>query len=105
MSLSPHFEACVSPSTSPGTVSRCSVMSGTQLLRLLVNERLTAAAEEIFGLVEKTIAEYEDEAVRSKREIIQLRQHIEQLTVLKPEVTLFRAGLCHFQRYSTVQRF
>ncbi|XP_029305466.1 zinc finger protein 3 homolog isoform X2 [Cottoperca gobio] len=30
-------------------------MSGAQLLRLLVNERLTAAAEEIFGLVEKTI--------------------------------------------------
>ncbi|XP_033469524.2 uncharacterized protein LOC117248495 isoform X2 [Epinephelus lanceolatus] len=66
-------------------------MSGTKLLRLLVNERLAAAAEEIFGLVERTIAEYQDEAVRFKREVIQLRQQIEQLTVLKPEVVLFRA--------------
>uniref|UniRef100_UPI0037E8A539 zinc finger and SCAN domain-containing protein 31-like n=1 Tax=Semicossyphus pulcher TaxID=241346 RepID=UPI0037E8A539 len=66
-------------------------MSGTQLLRLLVNERLTAAAEEIFGLVEKTIAGYQDEAVRSKKEIIQLKKQIEQLTVFKPEVMLFRA--------------
>ncbi|XP_029927185.1 zinc finger protein 239-like [Myripristis murdjan] len=66
-------------------------MSGTQLLRLLVNERLAAAAEEIFGLVEKTIAEYQDEVVRSKREILQLKQEIKQLTVLKPEITLCRA--------------
>ncbi|XP_059215768.1 zinc finger protein 436-like [Centropristis striata] len=65
--------------------------TGTQLLRLLLNERLAAAAEEIFGLVEKTIAEYQDEAVRSKREVIQLKKQIEQLTVLKPQVTLFRA--------------
>uniref|UniRef100_UPI0037E7D4C1 uncharacterized protein n=1 Tax=Semicossyphus pulcher TaxID=241346 RepID=UPI0037E7D4C1 len=68
-------------------------MSGTQLLRELVNERLAAAAEEIFGLVEKTIAEYQDEAVRSKKEIIQLKKQIEQLTVCKPEVMLFRADI------------
>ncbi|XP_054455895.1 zinc finger protein 22-like [Anoplopoma fimbria] len=66
-------------------------MSGTQLLRLRVNERLEAAVEEIFGLVESTIAEYEDEAVRSKREILLLRQQLQQLTVLKPEVMLSRA--------------
>uniref|UniRef100_A0A0F8AGN8 Zinc finger protein 112 n=1 Tax=Larimichthys crocea TaxID=215358 RepID=A0A0F8AGN8_LARCR len=60
-------------------------MAGTQLLRLQVNERLAAAAEEIFGLVEKTIAEYQDEVVRSRTEIIQLRKQLEQLTVLKPE--------------------
>ncbi|XP_074503205.1 uncharacterized protein LOC141774439 [Sebastes fasciatus] len=66
-------------------------MSGSQLLRLLLNERLAAAAEEIWGLVEKSISEYQDEAVRSKREVLQLRQQIEQLTVLKPEVILFRA--------------
>lgn len=69
-------------------------MAGTQLLRLLVNERLAAAAEEQFGLVEKTIVEYQDEAVRSKREIIQLKKQLEQLTVLKPEVILWRAGVC-----------
>ncbi|KAM4607191.1 uncharacterized protein ACJ7VT_015472 [Polymixia lowei] len=66
-------------------------MSGTQLLRLLVNERLSAAAEEIFGLVEKTIAEYQDEVVRSQREIIQLKREIQQLNVLKPEIRLDRA--------------
>ncbi|XP_075960318.1 uncharacterized protein LOC142964076 [Anarhichas minor] len=66
-------------------------MSGTRLLRLRVNERLEAAVEEIFGLVEKTIEEYEEGAVRSKREILQLKQQIEQLTVLKPEVVLLRA--------------
>ncbi|MEQ2163979.1 hypothetical protein GOODEAATRI_001806 [Goodea atripinnis] len=60
------------------------VMSGMQQLRLLVSERLTAAAEEIFGLVERTITDYQEEVVRSKREIIQLRQQIEQLTVLQP---------------------
>ncbi|XP_068566469.1 uncharacterized protein [Cebidichthys violaceus] len=66
-------------------------MSGTRLLRLRVTERLEAAVEEIFGLVEKTIEEYEEGAVRSKREILQLKQQIEQLTVLKPEVVLPRA--------------
>ncbi|KAK9541189.1 hypothetical protein VZT92_001253 [Zoarces viviparus] len=66
-------------------------MSGTRLLRLRVNERLEAAVDEIFGLVEKTIVEYEEGAVRSKREILQLKQQIEQLTVLKPEVVLLRA--------------
>ncbi|XP_034407504.1 zinc finger protein 771-like [Cyclopterus lumpus] len=66
-------------------------MSGSQLLRLRVNERLEAAVEEIFGLVEKTIAEYEDGAVRSKREIGQLKRQLEQLVVLKPEVILNRA--------------
>ncbi|KAK5604634.1 hypothetical protein CRENBAI_014152 [Crenichthys baileyi] len=69
------------------------VMSGMQQLRLLVSERLTAAAEEIFGLVERTITDYQEEVVRSKREIIQLRQQIEQLTVLQPRVSLFKEGV------------
>ncbi|XP_070833237.1 oocyte zinc finger protein XlCOF20-like [Chaetodon trifascialis] len=64
-----------------------------KMLRQLVNERLTAAAEEIFGLVEKTIAEYQSEAVRSKKEIIELKRQIEQLTVSTPEVVLFRADV------------
>ncbi|KAJ0000578.1 hypothetical protein NQD34_012420 [Periophthalmus magnuspinnatus] len=37
-------------------------------MRALVNERLTAAAEEIFALFERTIAEYEEELCRSKEE-------------------------------------
>ncbi|KAM6915893.1 uncharacterized protein FYW49_008995 [Xenentodon cancila] len=66
-------------------------MLGTQQLRLLVSERLAAAADEIFGLVEKTIADYRDEVVRSRTEILQLRQQIEQLTVLQPRIFLSRA--------------
>ncbi|KAI4812703.1 hypothetical protein KUCAC02_024071 [Chaenocephalus aceratus] len=66
-------------------------MSATLLLRLRVSERLEAAVEEIFGLVEKTVSECQEEAVRSKREILQLRKQIEQLTVLKPTVVLYCA--------------
>ncbi|XP_078112518.1 uncharacterized protein LOC144521783 isoform X2 [Sander vitreus] len=43
-------------------------MSKVQMLRALVEQRLTAAAEEIFGLFERTIAEYEEELCRSKKE-------------------------------------
>ncbi|XP_056255309.1 zinc finger protein 568-like [Seriola aureovittata] len=42
-------------------------MSKVQMLRALVNQRLTAAAEEIFGLFERTIAEYEEEIGRQRR--------------------------------------
>ncbi|XP_041664313.1 zinc finger protein 350-like [Cheilinus undulatus] len=41
-------------------------MSKVQLLRSLVNQRLAAAAEEIFELFERTIAEYEEELRASK---------------------------------------
>uniref|UniRef100_A0A8C9XRB4 C2H2-type domain-containing protein n=1 Tax=Sander lucioperca TaxID=283035 RepID=A0A8C9XRB4_SANLU len=76
-------------------------MCKVQMLRALVEQRLTAAAEEIFGLFERTIAEYEEELCRSKeenerqRELLdavynpQLRLHradVEQLSVVKEEV-------------------
>lgn len=73
-------------------------MAGAQLLRELVNERLAAAAEQIFRLVEKTIGEYQEEAVRSKKEVIQLRKQLQQLSVLKAEVILTRKGA--FNSYS-----
>uniref|UniRef100_A0A1A7Z3F1 C2H2-type domain-containing protein n=2 Tax=Iconisemion striatum TaxID=60296 RepID=A0A1A7Z3F1_9TELE len=65
-------------------------MSVMEQLRRLVSERLAATAEEIFGLVEKTVVDYQEEVVRSRSEIIQLRQQIEQLTVLQPRVFLFK---------------
>ncbi|XP_041866597.1 zinc finger protein 2 homolog [Melanotaenia boesemani] len=43
------------------------------LLRAFVNERLTAAVEEIFQVFERTIAKYEEEASSSKQEIERLR--------------------------------
>lgn len=55
-------------------------MSETLSLRELVNKRLAAAAEDILGLVEKTIAEYQSEVVRSSAEIVRLKQEVEQLT-------------------------
>ncbi|XP_055757263.1 gastrula zinc finger protein XlCGF48.2-like [Salvelinus fontinalis] len=42
-------------------------MSELQLLRLFLNDRLTAAAVEIFGAVEKTIVEYQEENDRLRR--------------------------------------
>ena len=67
--------------------------TGTQLLKRLVNERLEAAAVEILGLVENTISEYQEELLRSRREIIELKEQLEQLTDVKPEIILFTAGL------------
>lgn len=65
-------------------------MSKTEMLRVLVNRRLSAAVEEIFGLFERTIAEYEEERFRSQRENERQRKLLE--AVLKPEVRLHRAG-------------
>lgn len=49
-------------------------------LRVFLNERLTAAAEEIFGAVEKTIAEYKEEISRSKDlEISRLKMQLKLL--------------------------
>ncbi|KAG8004788.1 hypothetical protein GBF38_010576, partial [Nibea albiflora] len=58
-------------------------------LRALLTERLTAAAEEIVGLFEETVAEYEDRVERSEREICRQRRLLD--AVLKPEVKLHRA--------------
>uniref|UniRef100_A0A672YHI8 C2H2-type domain-containing protein n=1 Tax=Sphaeramia orbicularis TaxID=375764 RepID=A0A672YHI8_9TELE len=44
------------------------------ILRSLVEHRLTAAVEEIFGLFERTIAEYEEELCRTKEENQRQRQ-------------------------------
>ncbi|TKS85813.1 Zinc finger protein 333 [Collichthys lucidus] len=48
-------------------------MSTRLTLKAFVNERLTAAAEEIFQVFERTIAKYEEEASSSKQEIERLR--------------------------------
>ncbi|XP_039978126.1 zinc finger protein 19-like [Xiphias gladius] len=49
-------------------------MSKIEMLRVLINQRLTAAAEEIFGVFGRTIAEYEEEISRSKLEIERQRR-------------------------------
>ncbi|XP_033465402.2 uncharacterized protein LOC117245905 [Epinephelus lanceolatus] len=66
-------------------------MSKVQMLRALVKQRLTAAAEEIFGLVERTIAEYEEELCRSKEENERQRKLLD--AVFKPQLRLHRADV------------
>ncbi|XP_030002818.1 PR domain zinc finger protein 5-like [Sphaeramia orbicularis] len=55
-----------------------------QVLRSLVEQRLTAATEEIFGLFERAIAEHEEEFCRTKEENRRLRQMLDE--VLNPNV-------------------
>ncbi|XP_071393370.1 uncharacterized protein [Centroberyx affinis] len=62
-------------------------MATLQFLNAFISERLTAAAVEIFGAVEKTLIEYQGEISRSKEEIDHLRT-----LVLWPEVKLHRAA-------------
>ncbi|XP_076593829.1 uncharacterized protein LOC143324907 [Chaetodon auriga] len=67
-------------------------------LKAFLNERLTAAAEEIFGAVEKTIAEYKEEISRSKDlEISRLRM---QLKLLKSEPRLDRCLGAQLQQHT-----
>ncbi|XP_054461546.1 zinc finger protein 260-like isoform X2 [Anoplopoma fimbria] len=66
-------------------------MCKVQMLRALVKQRLTAAAEEIFGLFERTIAEYEEELCRSKEENERQRKLLH--AVLNPQLRLHRADV------------
>lgn len=58
-------------------------MSRVGTLRVLIRQRLSAAAEEIFELFERTLSEYEEE-VRTQRTLLD--------AVFKPEVRLHREG-------------
>ncbi|XP_078146342.1 uncharacterized protein LOC139921417 [Centroberyx gerrardi] len=58
------------------------VQQRVQQLRASVKQRLTAAVEEIFGLFERTIAEYEEEIDRQRRLLED---------VLKPEIQINKA--------------
>ncbi|XP_044065051.1 zinc finger protein 12-like isoform X2 [Siniperca chuatsi] len=69
-----------------------------QSLKAFLSERLTAAAEEIFGAVEKTIAEYKEEISRSKDlEISRLGM---QLKLLKSDPRLDRCLGAQLQQYT-----
>ncbi|KAJ8007977.1 hypothetical protein DPEC_G00099940 [Dallia pectoralis] len=55
------------PECPNGVSSHSSVLSRDPSLRVFLNERLTAAAVEIFGAVENTIVEYQEENERLRR--------------------------------------
>ncbi|KAF7648246.1 hypothetical protein LDENG_00159900 [Lucifuga dentata] len=78
-------------------------MSSVQCLRQFVNERLTAAVEEIFGAFEKTLVVYEEEIVR-QRKLLDI--------VYSPEIKLHRTDLLQHsdkevlldQQHCTIQK-
>lgn len=71
-----------------------------ELLRSLVEQRLTAAAEEIFGLFERTIAEYEEELCRTKEE--NQRQRLILDDDWNPRSLVHREGLDTFMSKSFI---
>ncbi|XP_023259764.1 zinc finger protein OZF-like [Seriola lalandi dorsalis] len=87
-------------------------MSSVQYLREFVNERLTAAAEEIFGVFEQTIVEYEEEIDRQRRlldivwkpEIKLHRTELPQQHVCKEEEVLTDQQLCDQERNSSLDQ-
>ncbi|XP_071024694.1 gastrula zinc finger protein XlCGF57.1-like [Oncorhynchus clarkii lewisi] len=62
-------------------------MAKLQSLSVFVNERLTVAAVEIFDVVEKVVAKYQEEISRSKEENDQLRRLLRITTEIKEEET------------------
>ena len=65
-------------------------MALLQTLKSLVNQRLSAAAEEIFWVVGRILTEYEEEAFHIKQETDRKRRLLDM--VLQPIVKLHRAG-------------
>ncbi|XP_028433261.1 probable serine/threonine-protein kinase mps1 isoform X5 [Perca flavescens] len=87
-------------------------MSSVECLREFVTERLTAAAEQIFRVVEKTIVEYEEEIARQRRlldgvwrpEIRLHRIELPQQHVCKEEEVLSDQQLCIQERNSSLDQ-
>uniref|UniRef100_A0A8C9Z8Y5 C2H2-type domain-containing protein n=1 Tax=Sander lucioperca TaxID=283035 RepID=A0A8C9Z8Y5_SANLU len=87
-------------------------MSSVECLREFVTERLTAAAEEIFRVVEKTIVEYEEEIARQRRlldvvwkpEIKLHRIELPQQHVCKEEEVLSDQQLCIQEKNSSLDQ-
>ncbi|XP_029296698.1 zinc finger protein 664-like [Cottoperca gobio] len=83
-----------------------------QYLREFVNERLSAAAEEIFGVFEKTIFEYEEEIDRQRRlldvvwkpEIQLLSRELPQQHVCEQQEVLTDQQLCIQERNSSLDQ-
>ncbi|XP_068431173.1 gastrula zinc finger protein XlCGF28.1-like [Clinocottus analis] len=71
-------------------------MFKTDTLKALVNERLKAAAEEIFRIFETTIKDYEDIVFRSKQEADQQRRKAPVQLSVQEEVPPSKQ--CHFKK-------
>lgn len=69
-------------------------MSKVQVFRSLVKQRLAVAAEEIFGLFERTVAEFEEDLGRSQEQNRRQRQLLD--AVFEPQLRLRRTGSFSF---------
>nr|XP_046273186.1 histone-lysine N-methyltransferase PRDM9-like [Scatophagus argus] len=76
-------------------------MSKIEMLRLLINQRLTAAAEEIFRVFGRTIAEYEEEISRSKLEIDRQRRLLDLTRKPQISVEVNSSALCEPLEWSS----
>ncbi|KAL3989117.1 hypothetical protein ACER0C_013435 [Sarotherodon galilaeus] len=87
-------------------------MASVQYLREFINERLTAAAEQIFLEFEKTIVQYEEEIDRQRRllditwkpQIKLHRTDVPQQPVCKEEEVLSELQLCDQERSSSLDQ-
>ncbi|XP_023151333.2 zinc finger protein 853-like [Amphiprion ocellaris] len=87
-------------------------MSSVQNLRELINQRLTAAAEEIFTEFEKTIVQYEEELDRQRRlldniwkpQITQHTAELPQQQICKEEEVPTEQNVCIQERNSSVDQ-
>ncbi|XP_037614882.1 uncharacterized protein LOC119481760 isoform X2 [Sebastes umbrosus] len=61
------------------------VVSTAEMLRGVVVEKLTAAAQEILAVVERTVTGYEEEAAGLRREIELQRRQLEDMMLLQPQ--------------------
>lgn len=66
-------------------------MCKVRMLRALLNQRLSAAVEEIFVMLERTIAEYEEELCRTREENERQRQLLD--AVVKKQNVLHVTGV------------
>ncbi|XP_075961697.1 calaxin isoform X1 [Anarhichas minor] len=75
-------------------------MSQMQLLRLFISERLSAAAEEIFAAVQRTVTEREEEAARSERDADQrgLKQEVHVHNDDAPQIFVCAHEQKHFEQ-------
>ncbi|GLD49872.1 zinc finger protein 286A-like isoform X1 [Lates japonicus] len=87
-------------------------MSSVQCLKEFINQRLTAAAEEIFRVLEKNVVEYEEVVDRQCRlldivlnpEIKLHRTDLQQQHVCKEEEVLTDQQLCNQERNSSLDQ-
>ncbi|XP_041665733.1 zinc finger protein OZF-like isoform X1 [Cheilinus undulatus] len=66
-------------------------MSSVDIMRAFVSQRLSVAADEIFGLFERTVMEYEEKLRRTKEENQRQQKLLD--TILKPQIRLRRADV------------